>query len=182
MVHLILHTTGHMINNIHDKTWFLITSKPHKDSEAEEQLRNQGYEVYRPLANRLRTRGRKKVNIIESLFPRYLFICMREGIDDWGPIRSTRGVHGVVKFGGTPVKVEDALINEIRIREDDLRERVIDLDRFQEGQVIKIDDGPLKGMNGLFSSYAGELRVIILLDLLGKKTSLSIDLQHVSPE
>lgn len=166
------------MTNINNKSWYLITSKPHKDAYAEEQLINQGYEVYRPVAKYLCTR--KKIQIVESLFPRYLFIKLEAGIDDWGPIRSTRGVQGIVKFGVGPAKVGDELINEIRSREDSLYERAIDLDRFQEGQVVIIDTGPFSGLNGLFSKYAGDHRVIILMDLLGRQTSLTITSSEIS--
>jgi len=169
------------MTDINDKSWYLITSKPHKDAYAEEQLSNQGYEVYRPLAKRLRTRGRKKVELIESLFPRYLFIKMHTGIDDWGPIRSTRGVQGVVKFGTRPAKVDNYIINELREKEEQHGQKIIDLDRFNAGQVVEINGGPFDGLNGIFDCYDGEQRVIILLEMLGNVTPLKLDGKFIAP-
>ena len=64
------------------KKWYLLTAKPRKDAYAEEQLNNQQYETYRPLAKRLRRRQGKMVECIESLFPRYLFIRLDKGVDN----------------------------------------------------------------------------------------------------
>ena len=162
------------------KYWYLITTKPHKDAYAETQLLNQGYDVYRPQAKHLKLNRGKKIEVIGSLFPRYIFISMQEGIDDWGPIRSTLGVQGVVKFGLKPAKISSAVIDEIRSREDDLCNKAIDLDRFQSGQSVRIDKGPFSGLEAVFANYSGEQRVIILLDLLGKQTSLSLNANNIS--
>lgn len=156
-------------------------SKPHKDAYAEEQLRNQGYQVYRPLAKYETVKKGKKTQIVSSLFPRYLFISMRDGIDDWGPIRSTRGIQGIVKFGLSPAKVDDAIIKEIRARENDLSERTINLGKLKVGQPVTIRKGPFDGLEGIFTTYSGEERVIILLDYLGKQTPLNIEVSNISP-
>jgi transcriptional antiterminator RfaH len=161
-------------------SWHLLVTKPHKDAYAEIQLKNQGYDVYRPLASYLKNYRGKKVQIVGSLFPRYIFINIRDGIDDWGPIRSTLGVQNIVKFGIKPAKIDNAVIEGIRVKEDDLVERYINLDEFKAGQTIKIDEGPLTGLDAIFSNYSGEHRVIILLDFLGKQTSLSLDQSNIS--
>ena len=173
---------GIKVKNINSKiAWYLIIAKPHKDAYAEEQLNNQGYEVYRPLAKYMKVQKGKKVKVVDSLFPRYLFISMREGLDDWGPIRSTRGVQGIVKFGVNPAKIDDAVIKGIRAREDDLSEKSINLDRLKEGQFIRINKGPLSGLEGVFTNYNGEQRVMILLDFLGKQTTVTIPSENISP-
>jgi len=162
------------------KSWYLVVAKPHKDAFAEEQLKNQGYEAYRPLVKYSKVQKGKEVQILSSLFPRYIFIHMHDGIDDWGPVRSTRGIQGIVKFGINPAKIDDAIIKEIRLREDDLSVRSINLDRFKVGQSIIINKGPFNGLEGIFSNYSGDRRVIILLDFLGKQTTLNTDESNIS--
>lgn len=73
--------------SIPERQWYLLTSKPFKDELAEIELGKQGYEVYRPLAQRLRKQRGKLVKKTESLFPRYLFIALNELTDNWAPIR-----------------------------------------------------------------------------------------------
>lgn len=163
------------------KCWYLVSTKPQKDSYAQEQLINQGYVVYRPVVNRIKTRANKKVQVTESLFPRYLFVSMQNGVDDWGPIRSTRGVVGIVKFGAQPAKVQDSLIHEIKTREKIWGEHTIDRDRFKKGQTVKITQGPFSGLDAAFNSYQGEQRVIILLNILGNHTPLKVQTIDLAP-
>ncbi|MBK8453101.1 MAG: transcription/translation regulatory transformer protein RfaH [Thiofilum sp.] len=161
------------------KHWYLLTSKPHKDALAEHHLVNQGYSVYRPLAQRLRTRRGKQETVIESLFPRYMFIELNRLDDNWAPIRSTIGVQGFVRFGEMPTPVPLELINYLHMNESTFSERAIDLDRFHTGDKVIIKDGPFKGITGIFQNYDGEQRAIILLEILRKATSLKINPTHV---
>lgn len=163
------------MNTTVDRSWFLLTSKPQKDDLAELHLRNQGYEVYRPLAQRLRQRRGKMIATIESLFPRYLFIHLDSGVhDNWAPIRSTKGVQGFVRFGTDPAAVPLNLITSLQAQESMLGARAIDLDRYHHGDKVQITQGPFHGLEAIFQKYDGEERVIVLLNILHKQTKLAL--------
>lgn len=155
--------------------WYLLTSKPHKDALAEEHLRRQGYHIYRPLAQRLRKRGGKIQTVTESLFPRYIFIHLDQLNDNWRPIRSTLGVQGFVRFGVEPAQVPHRLITDIQSQAESLGAKAIDLDRFHKGDTVMLKDGPYQGLRGIFLSYNGEERAMILMDILHCKASLEVD-------
>lgn len=162
------------------RNWFLLTSKPHKDEVAEFQLRNQGYEVYRPLAKRLRTQRGKVITKIESLFPRYLFIHLDDGVNDnWAPIRSTTGISSFVRFGTEAARVPDTLIATLKDQETLFGERAIDLDRYHSGDKVVITEGPFRGLEAIFQKYDGEERVIVLLEILHKPTKLKLNPGHL---
>ncbi len=163
-----------MADDLEHKNWYLLSSKPHKDELAELQLANQGYEVYRPLAQRLRKRRGKMVKTIESLFPRYMFICLDRLTDNWAPIRSTIGVSKIVVFGNNPAVVADELIVALRAEESALGSKAIDLDRFKRDDAVLITEGPFKGISGRFLSYDGEERAMVLLEIMRSKTQLVI--------
>ena len=162
------------------KNWYLLTAKPHKDAIAEEQLNNQQYETYRPLARRIRRRQGKMIETIESLFPRYIFIRLDNKVDNWAPIRSTRGVAGFVRFGIEPAFVDDGLIELLKQRQDEYSENAIDLDRYKKGEKLIIETGPFKGIDAIFHSYNGEERAIVLLNMLHKQTKLEISPAEIS--
>ncbi|OQX00552.1 MAG: transcriptional activator RfaH [Thiothrix lacustris] len=162
------------------RNWFLLTSKPHKDEVAEFQLRNQGYDVYRPLAKRLRTQRGKVITKIESLFPRYLFIHLDDGVNDnWAPIRSTTGISSFVRFGTEAARVPDELIATLKEQEALFGERAIDLDRYHTGDKVVITEGPFRGLEAVFQKYDGEERVIVLLEILHKPTKLGLNPGHL---
>lgn len=160
--------------------WFVLTAKPAKDELAEKNLLNQGYKVYRPLAKRLRKRRNKMVEIVESLFPRYLFIHLNKETDNWSPIRSTRGVASFVRFGLYPTPVPDPIIQLLKAQEEGLSEKAIDLDRFKKGESVKITSGSFTGLDAVFKSYDGMERAIVLIELIGKLTKLKVSPTELS--
>lgn len=80
------------------KQWYVVYAKSRQEAVAEENLGRQGYEVYLPLiAQPRRQRGQWR-QVLEPLFPRYLFVHLRLGCDNIGPIRYTTGVSSLVRF------------------------------------------------------------------------------------
>ena len=156
------------------KAWYVLTSKPQKDAYAEEQLNNQGYTTYRPLAMRERRRRGKMVKVTESLFSRYFFIQLDRVEDNWAPIRSTYGVAGFVQFGDLPLSVPDTLIDDLRKRESQFQGKAIDLDRFQRGDVVRISGGPFQGLDAVFERYSGEERAILLMNVLNEQAKVAV--------
>lgn len=156
------------------KQWYAIMSKPQKDAYAEEQLNNQGYATYRPLAMRERLRRGKKIKVTESLFPRYLFINLDAVNDNWAPIQSTYGVSGLVRFGDLPLSIPDTLIEQLRLQESRFAERAVDLDQFKSGEIVTIGSGAFEGLNAVFERYSGEERVILLMNILNEQTKVAV--------
>jgi len=161
------------------RSWYPVYCKPQQDERAQNNLENQGFEVFRPLACVHRRSAGKRIDRVESMFPRYLFVHLAANVDDWGPIRSTRGVVGLVRFGNQPVPAPDAVVEALRERGRDV-DGVIDL-RPNAGRArntrVRIESGPFAGFEGLFQQSKGEDRVLILLDIMNRSqpTTLPAD-------
>ncbi|UQB25911.1 transcriptional activator RfaH [Pseudomonas syringae] len=96
------------------KEWYLVQCKSGQDSRAEENLTAQGYTNFRPIINNSNHSG-TNFKHPQSLFPGYLFIHLSTA-DNWEPIRSTKGVLTVVKFGGRAHAVKNEIIQDIKNR------------------------------------------------------------------
>jgi len=154
--------------------WYLVMSKPNKDAYAEEQLSCQGYIIYRPvIIRKKKVRGKMK-EVEESLFPRYLFVQLKAGVDDWSPIRSTRGVLNIIRFGINPAEVPNHLIKLLKQQESKNTTIVMNRNRFKQGEKIIIESGPFVGIEAVFKSYKGEERVIVLLNILSNISTLTL--------
>ena len=155
--------------------WYAVCCKPRQEAVAEENLLRQGFHVHLP---RIRIRQRRRgqwIDAVEVLFPRYIFIRVDPARRSTASIRSTRGVVGLVRFGGQPAVVPDAVMDALRQREDaasGLHEDKRPL--FSAGEAIKLVDGPLAGMEGVFTQKDGDKRVIVLLELLGKANKVTV--------
>jgi transcriptional antiterminator RfaH len=149
---------------------------------AQENLLRQGFHVYLPrIQARKHCRG-KWVKVVEPLFPRYLFIRVDPDRHSTASVRSTRGAVGLVRFGGQPAVVPDEVIEAISQQEDEATglckdDRI----RFCEGQSVRVVEGPLAGMEGVFAQEDGEARVIVLMELLGKANKVRVSCDWVAP-
>jgi transcriptional antiterminator RfaH len=156
--------------------WHVVSCKPRQESVAEEHLRRQGFEVYLP---RFRSRQRRNgawQEAIQPLFLRYLFVRVDSSQQSIAPIRSTRGVVGLVRFGGEPAVVPAAVVAAIRSREESETGLHADPARqIRAGDRISVLDGPLVGLDGVFFSDDGEQRAFILLELLGKSNRVGVN-------
>lgn len=158
--------------------WYLVFSKPREEEKAWWNLDRQGFRCFLPYARVVRRRQRRYRVRIEPLFPRYLFIRLAAGVEDWSPIRSTYGVSKLVRFGTWPARVPDELVEAIRTR---TREGYCDLipDPLQQGERVRVLDGPFKDYEGIFRTERSEERVMILLDVAGQHISLTVSRHQV---
>lgn len=162
--------------------WYAVFCKPRQETTAEENLRRQGFHVYLPRIRITRRRRGQWVDVVEPLFPRYLFI----GIDllqrSMVPVRSTRGAVDLVRFGSQPAVVPNVVVQALLQREDPVAGSWQDSrPLFRTGELVKLVDGPLAGMEGVFTQGDGERRVIVLLDLLGRAQRAGVNRDWVAP-
>jgi len=158
------------------KRWLAVYCKPRQELVAQENLLRQGYHTYLPriqMKRRLRGKWNEK---IEALFPRYIFIRVDPVKKSIAPVRSTQGVVGLVHFGSQPATVSEAVMETLLQHEDpDSGLHQGGGPQFNAGQSIKLVDGPLAGMEGVFIQQDSEKRVMVLLDFLGKANKVRID-------
>jgi len=162
--------------------WYAVYCRPRQDVRAEENLLRQGYRVFRPkLRRQARQRGRACTRL-ESMFPRYLFIQLQSGLQDWAPIRSTRGAIGLVRRGEQAAVVPDPVIESLFRRADEQGE----IDLAADGELIaneelELIEGPCAGLRALFVAAKGEDRVIVLLSLLQQSRQIELPRRSVQP-
>ena len=153
--------------------WYVVHSKPREERRALANLANQGYRCYLPerLVANVR-RGRRTLRR-EPLFPRYLFIELDDTLEarSWAPIRSSKGVAGLVAFGGAPVRVEPALIDGLKQQE--ARHQAED-SGFRPGESVVILDGPFRDLQGVYQQDDGERRAFVLIEFLNRMTRIPV--------
>jgi transcriptional antiterminator RfaH len=164
--------------------WYLIHTKPTRESVAEINLRRQGYQVYYPrLLRPTRIRGRW-VDRAASLFPRYLFLGLTVGDQAMGPVRSTVGVANIVRFGNDYTVVPDEVVENLRRRADPATgmHRLHGHTAFEAGSNIRVVAGVFDGLEGVFQRDSGDERVVLLLGLLGRDTLVQLPAAFVLPQ
>jgi len=164
----------------HERFWHAVFCKPQQDARAEENLLNQGFEVFRPKTRARRGSGGRRRVVIESLFPRYIFVRLGRTGQDWSPIRSTFGAVGLVRLGPEVPIVPDPVIDSLRLRCDE--SGIIDLTGaidYREDDPIEIIDGACAGYRAVFKSRTKEERVVVLLKLLSQERKIEIPEEYI---
>ena len=156
--------------------WYAIHSKPRQEERALENLQRQGFEAWLPLLTVEKVLRSKLVRVVEPMFSRYLFIRLDTEQTNWSPIRSTLGVSKLVSFGNRPAVVADELIEALQQLPEQAPQRLI-----QPGQQVKIVSGPLRGLEGIYQQADGELRAMVLIELLNKQHRIVTDMQDLRP-
>jgi len=161
--------------------WYVVQTKPRQESVAVENLERQGYSAYCPKIKLAKRRRQRWQQIVEPLFPRYLFVQLDIGADDFAPIRSTIGVLGLIRFGNQPAIVPPEAINAIQQQELKISGQTINNLSWKPGVNVEIIDGAFAGLSGIFEKENDDERVIILLELLGRKNRIIVKNQSVMP-
>jgi transcriptional antiterminator RfaH len=159
--------------------WYLIRAKRARELLARSNLERQGYEVYFPrLAVSVRDRHRDR---IVPLFPGYLFLRLNEGTQSLGPVRSSVGVAGVVRFGSRYAVVPEPVIQDLRMRADPASglHRLASRPSLLRRAIVTVTAGPFSGLEAVFEREAGSKRVVVLLKLLGAHAQINLPAEFV---
>jgi transcriptional antiterminator RfaH len=146
-------------------SWYVIHTHPKQEDRAEANLKAWNIEIFAPkFKERYYDEWKRKQSYrIKPLFPRYIFVRFKAS-ELYHKISFTRGVHSIVCFGDNPTPVLDEVIQVIQLRtgQDGLVRIGDDLNA---GDEVVIQEGPLRGITGIFEREVKEIdRVRILLN------------------
>ena len=159
--------------------WFLLKTKTRQEKRAMENLQRQQVDCYCPEAFVEKILRGKKSKIIEILFPGYLFVNFRNPASSIHSVKNTRGVQSFVSFGGHPVCVPTALIQELKEKTKPSENLLIST-LPKRGDKLKVTDGPFNGMNVVFYKPNGEERAEVLLNLMNQQVKASIQYSNLA--
>ena len=148
--------------------WYVMRSKPNKESFLWDQLNLQGIECYYP---RLRVKPvNPRSRTIKPYFPGYLFVRVDLEQINLSALQWMPGAAGLVSFGGEAASVPNFLVNTIRNRVDQINAAGGEtLAGLKKGQTVRIQGGPFAGYKAIFDTrLSGNERVRVLLELLDK--------------
>ncbi|MDA1091462.1 MAG: transcriptional activator RfaH [Proteobacteria bacterium] len=160
--------------------WCVVQTHTQSEDKAAFHLKRQGYTVFLPKYLKRRKHARRIDWVPSPMFPRYLFVAMDPEAGNWWSIHSTIGVSNLISFDGRPALVPSEIIDEIMARQDD--KGLVKAHAgcaFKPGDRVKIIDGPLNDLEGLFESLTDKERVTILLNLMGREVKVRVPLETV---
>lgn len=167
--------------NVAGQRWYVVHSQPNSEAKAVAHLNRQGFVTYLPRYLKRKRHARRVETVAAPLFPRYLFVSIDLKAQRWRSIFSTTGVSQLVCNGELPVPISDSVVEALKAREDD--SGFIRLDqrpKVSPGDKIRVQDGAFADCLGLYEGIRDSDRATILLDLLGRKVRVTVDVESVS--
>jgi len=162
-----------------EKQWFAIRVKPRQETVAAFNLQQQSFDVYLPMINTRISHAGKVSWQARPFFAGYLFTHLSRDEQRWTSIRSTIGVLAPVSFGTFYPPINDPVIELLQSRHDE--NGLITLAAstpafpFKAGETVRMLDGALKGLEGVFIEMRGQDRALILLDWMNKSMRVVAD-------
>lgn len=153
------------------ESWYLLYCKRGQLLRAKEHLERQKVKCLTPFIAIEKVLQGKRTVVSEPLFPNYMFVAFDPESIHTTTISATRGVSHFVRFGALPAIVPDDVINELRLTES---EPYIDPETPYPGDPVLITEGPFEGMKAIFAETDGEMRSMLLLNLLNKEIRQSV--------
>jgi transcriptional antiterminator RfaH len=172
-----------MINST-GPAWYAVQCQPHGESRAALNLARQGFEAYCPRYLKTRSHARQLRSVAAPFFPRYLFVNLDLATQRWRSVNGTFGVSGLVGPRDHPSRVPEAIIDALRAREDENGYITVTYpaERWKAGDPVRITGrNAFHGCSGLFEGLNDEQRVRVLLDLLGRKVRVTLDIAGLEP-
>jgi transcriptional antiterminator RfaH len=161
--------------------WHVVQAHFHSEAKAQIHLARQGFETYLPRYLKRRRHARRIDVVAAPLYPCYLFVGFDPVVQQWRSIRSTVGVVQLLCNGELPRTIDGSIIDGLKGREDSqgfiqLAQR----SRFSCGDRVRVRDGVFSDCLGLFENMTDRERVVILLDLLGRKVRVTLDEEFIA--
>jgi|GEM_PF-470849 len=159
------------------ESWYLLFCKSKQEQRAKINLQNQGFEVFIPEHQIERiAKGRRTIRI-SPLFPSYIFIKLCTKNCNFSAVKNTRGISGFVTYGQQFQLVSEQLIAQLKSM-NDMCEITSALPK--TGDVVYLNTESFKNVQAIYQEPDGDMRSILLINLLNKQISVSVENKEIS--
>ncbi len=166
-----------------EKNWYVIhTYSGYEEAVAKNlkqrvesfKMESKIFDVIVPREKKIRIRDGKRKEVEEKLYPGYVLVQMIVTDESWYVVRNTPNVSGFVGAGVTPVPLSQEEVDVLmkRVKQEVPQFKI----NVEEGDVVKITDGPFKDFDGKVSEVDRERgKVKVLVNMFGRDTSVELD-------
>lgn len=158
--------------------WFALRVKPKHEKTATAALSAKGYETFLPLHLTRRKYGERYKNFHQPLFAGYFF--SRFDPQDRLPILKTESILGILGNGKELVSVPDHEISALQVAVES-KLAVLPHPFLTVGDRVHLEEGPLRGTQGILVLLKGQDHLIVSVTLLQRSVSIQIDRNWVRP-
>jgi transcription antitermination factor NusG len=158
--------------------WYAMVVKPRHEKTVAAGLRVQGFHEFLPTYTARHRWSDRSKRVELPLFAGYVFGSF--DLRDRLRVTKTPGVRSIVSFANTPCPVPNTEIEAIKMAvESGLPLEPWPLVR--AGQQVRVESGPLSGLEGVLLKDKGFYRVVIEVSLLNRSMAVEIERSMIGP-
>lgn len=161
------------------RQWFALTVKYQHERRVEGALRATGVDTFLPLYRARRQWSDRVRDLDAPVFPGYVF--GRFAVRDRVRIVSTPGVARIVGFAGLPAPVTEQEIDGVRVALASKLRLGPWPCLLKAGDRVRIERGPLRGIEGTLLREGSCLRLVLGVELLQRSLAVEIDPEMIGP-
>lgn len=152
--------------------WNALHTRYQHERQVEAMLSAKGFETFLPTFDTFHKWKDRTKRISEALFPGYLFIA---GVTERRlQVMTTPGVCAIVSVAGIPATIPEHEIEAIRKCVSDAG-KVEPHPYLQGGDVVRVQHGPLSGVEGILVRRKDSYRLVVSVEILGRAAAVEID-------
>lgn len=160
----------------HAPDWYAVRVKSNRERITAEALKGKNLEVLLPVYHEYRSSGHGPRLLALPLFAGYVF-C-RFDPQNRLPVLTVPGVVNVVGFGKVPEPVDAAEMDRITaLTQSQLP--VKPHPYLPVGERVRLEAGPLRGVEGIILAHQGEHKLVLSVSLLQRSVSVNVQREWV---
>jgi transcription antitermination factor NusG len=158
--------------------WYALQAKPRHEKNVSLFLEGKGYEHFLPLYQSWHRSAGRMRGVLLPLFPGYVF-CRFDRLRRL-PILTTPGVFSIVSAGNGPEPIPDEEIAGIQATCSSGLQ-VSPWPYLEHGDRVRVEFGPLQGVEGIFLAEKSSARLVVSIDILKRAVAVEVDRDWVQP-
>ena len=158
--------------------WFALRVKSNFEKTVATVVQYKGFEEFLPLYRGYHRWSDRLKAVDSPLFPGYVFCRIDPNFRL--PILTISGALHFIGIGKVPVAIDDTEIAAIQkaVRSGLPAEP---WEYLKVGQLVRLDDGPLAGLEGILIETRKQFRIVVSVSLLQRSVAVEIDRNWVTP-
>jgi transcriptional antiterminator RfaH len=164
--------------SIFNSGWYLIYTKPRHEKKVHTRLAEKSLTTFLPTRKVLKNWHDRKKYIDEPLFPSYIFIYLNDMKSYYEGI-NTDGSLYYVKAGKEIARVNETVVNNIKLASAQSKDIEISDRSFQPGQQLVINKGILTGLSCEVVRVDNKKKFLVRVELLQRNLLLSLSEEYL---
>lgn len=170
-----------------ERGWYVIHTYSGYEEQVAENLKQRVeslgmedkiFQVLVPKEKQIEIKNGRRRTIEKRIFPGYVLVEMIVTDDSWYIVRNTPNVTGFIgmRVRPTPMSQEEIERIQKRMGVEEPKYKI----EFKDGDLVRINDGPLKGFEGKVTDIDEDKgKIKVLVSMFGRETPVNLDFLQV---